>query len=197
MSSLSALESETRTHAWLGIEKHPALAEVQQAEQAKEVKDFAKATQTSASEEEGGDDDTSSIASSIDASITDMSTVAPTLPSIPPAPTGELTLATIMAPGLPWRRRLLLLTASLAINLGLPFINGVMLGFGEIFARAFLAPWIGLAPPLPQDPFSPSPADVPPIASIPRGGLRTWMYQRRGEPIYTKEDERKDDTASA
>ncbi|EPY54278.1 TOM complex assembly protein Mim1 [Schizosaccharomyces cryophilus OY26] len=25
-----------------------------------------------------------------------------------------------------------------AINLGLPFLNGVMLGFGEIFAHAFI-----------------------------------------------------------
>ena len=33
------------------------------------------------------------------------------------------------------RTRVLALTSSLAINFFLPFINGVMLGFGEIFAK--------------------------------------------------------------
>lgn len=37
------------------------------------------------------------------------------------------------------RSRLLALTSSLAINLFLPFVNGMMLGFGEIFGRALLA----------------------------------------------------------
>lgn len=95
--------------------------------------------------------------------------------TIDPAPTGELTLAAFCAPGLPWSRRLFLLTASMAVNVGLPFINGVFLGFGEIFARAFIAPWIGLAPPLLNyNPYSPSPADVPPLSTIPPGGLRSW-----------------------
>lgn len=71
--------------------------------------------------------------------------------SLPPeirpgyAPSGSLTVA-LFSPGLTWQRRGYLLLASIAINLGLPFINGVMLGFGEIFARGILAPWIGLAP---------------------------------------------------
>ncbi|PKI84449.1 hypothetical protein MVES1_001765 [Malassezia vespertilionis] len=92
-----------------------------------------------------------------------------------PAPTGELTLQAFWASNIPWHRRLILISASIAINIGLPFINGVFLGFGEIFARAFLAPWLGLAPPLLNfNPFSPSPADVPPLSSIPPGGLRSW-----------------------
>lgn len=62
------------------------------------------------------------------------------------APSGSLTLAAFSPGPMSWTRRLSLVTASLAINLGLPFLNGVMLGFGEIFARAVLAPWIGLAP---------------------------------------------------
>ncbi|UZJ52612.1 hypothetical protein CBS101457_001932 [Exobasidium rhododendri] len=61
------------------------------------------------------------------------------------APSGSLTTA-IFAKDLKWRRRSYLVIASLAINLGLPFLNGVMLGFGEIFARTIMAPWIGLAP---------------------------------------------------
>ncbi|WFD33813.1 hypothetical protein MCUN1_000633 [Malassezia cuniculi] len=90
-----------------------------------------------------------------------------------PAPTGELTLAAIWSPGLTWRRRAMLITAALAVNIGLPFINGIMLGFGEIFARAFLAPILGLAPPLQRYSLhSPSPANVPPLDSIPPGGLR-------------------------
>ncbi|WFD02356.1 hypothetical protein MOBT1_001038 [Malassezia obtusa] len=94
---------------------------------------------------------------------------------VDPAPTGELTLAAICAPKIPWTRRLLLISATLAINVGLPFINGVFLGFGEIFARAFIAPWLGLAPPLLNyNPYSPSPADVPPLSTIPPGGLRSW-----------------------
>ncbi|PWN42950.1 hypothetical protein IE81DRAFT_366138 [Ceraceosorus guamensis] len=59
-------------------------------------------------------------------------------------PSGSLTLAAF-APGLKWRRRLALLSATIGINLGLPFLNGVMLGFGEIFARAVLAPMLGLS----------------------------------------------------
>lgn len=62
------------------------------------------------------------------------------------APSGSLTLAAFSPGPMSWVRRLSLVGASLAINLGLPFLNGVMLGFGEIFARAVVAPWIGLAP---------------------------------------------------
>ena len=71
------------------------------------------------------------------------------------------------------------------MNIGLPFVNGVMLGFGEIFARAFLAPWLGLTPPLLRpNLYSPSPADVPPLESVPPGGLRSWargVWERSGE----------------
>ncbi|KAH9928651.1 uncharacterized protein B0H18DRAFT_1117844 [Fomitopsis serialis] len=41
------------------------------------------------------------------------------------------------------RTRVLALVASLAVNIGLPFINGVMLGFGEIFAKEVLVVWLG------------------------------------------------------
>ncbi|KZP00567.1 hypothetical protein CALVIDRAFT_533563 [Calocera viscosa TUFC12733] len=49
----------------------------------------------------------------------------------------------VFSPGLPWRARLLALAGTLAINLALPFVNGVMLGFGEIFAKNYIAVWIG------------------------------------------------------
>ncbi|KAG8213421.1 hypothetical protein J3R82DRAFT_11923 [Butyriboletus roseoflavus] len=41
------------------------------------------------------------------------------------------------------RTRLSLVLSSLAINLLLPFINGVMLGFGEIFAKDVVVRWFG------------------------------------------------------
>ena len=41
------------------------------------------------------------------------------------------------------RTRLSLVLSSLAINLLLPFINGVMLGFGEIFAKDVVIGWFG------------------------------------------------------
>lgn len=37
-------------------------------------------------------------------------------------------------------RRLSLLASSLLVNAGLPFVNGVMLGTGEIVARAVVVP---------------------------------------------------------
>lgn len=41
------------------------------------------------------------------------------------------------------RTRLTAFFSSLAVNLLLPFINGVMLGFGEIFAKNVLMDWLG------------------------------------------------------
>ncbi|KAI0072957.1 hypothetical protein K474DRAFT_282367 [Panus rudis PR-1116 ss-1] len=41
------------------------------------------------------------------------------------------------------KTRVLALVSSLAINLLLPFVNGVMLGFGEIFARNVVVGWFG------------------------------------------------------
>lgn len=41
------------------------------------------------------------------------------------------------------KTRVMALTSSLAINLLLPFVNGVMLGFGEIFARNVVVGWFG------------------------------------------------------
>lgn len=38
------------------------------------------------------------------------------------------------------------LLSSLTINLLLPFVNGVMLGFGEIFAKNVLLGWLGWNP---------------------------------------------------
>jgi len=39
--------------------------------------------------------------------------------------------------------RLTAFFSSLAVNLLLPFVNGVMLGFGEIFAKNIVMDWLG------------------------------------------------------
>ncbi|SJX64319.1 related to MIM1-mitochondrial protein required for outer membrane protein import [Sporisorium reilianum f. sp. reilianum] len=60
-------------------------------------------------------------------------------------PTGSLTLAAFNPySAIPLSRRLALISGSILINLGLPFLNGVMLGFGEIFARVVVAPALGI-----------------------------------------------------
>ena len=53
------------------------------------------------------------------------------------------TLPSVMDSRVAPRTRLSLVLSSLAINLLLPFINGVMLGFGEIFAKDVLVGWFG------------------------------------------------------
>ncbi|KAK0542545.1 hypothetical protein OC845_006571 [Tilletia horrida] len=61
------------------------------------------------------------------------------------APSGSLTLAALSpSSSLPLSRRAALLSSAILINLGLPFINGIMLGMGEIVARTLLAPWLGV-----------------------------------------------------
>ncbi len=47
----------------------------------------------------------------------------------------------IFDPSLSPQTRVKALFSSLAINLLLPFINGVMLGFGEIFAKNIVLEW--------------------------------------------------------
>lgn len=58
--------------------------------------------------------------------------------NVPPSTIPSL-LDSAIAP----RTRMSLLLSSLAINLLLPFVNGVMLGFGEIFAKNVLVGWMG------------------------------------------------------
>ena len=58
--------------------------------------------------------------------------------NVPPS-----TLPSVMDSRVAPRTRLSLALSSLAINLLLPFINGVMLGFGEIFAKDVLVGWFG------------------------------------------------------
>jgi len=61
-------------------------------------------------------------------------------------PPPSVTLS-IFRPGLSPRARAQAIASSIAINFVLPFINGVMLGFGEIFAKNFVAPLFGIKPP--------------------------------------------------
>lgn len=71
----------------------------------------------------------------------------PSLPQkvVEPKTTGPppSTLPSILDGTVNRRTRLSLILSSLAINLLLPFINGVMLGFGEIFAKDVLVGWLG------------------------------------------------------
>ncbi|KAL4064503.1 hypothetical protein V8B97DRAFT_2038528 [Scleroderma yunnanense] len=59
-------------------------------------------------------------------------------PQAPPSTIPSITNSAISR-----RTRLSLVLSSLAINLLLPFVNGVMLGFGEIFAKNVLVGWFG------------------------------------------------------
>ncbi|KAG9128098.1 hypothetical protein FRC07_004992 [Ceratobasidium sp. 392] len=64
-----------------------------------------------------------------------------------PAAPPSLTL-TIFDSSVSTRTRIVALVSSLAINMFLPFVNGVMLGFGEIFARNVVGPWFGWPKPV-------------------------------------------------
>lgn len=61
-------------------------------------------------------------------------------PNEPPPPSATMA---IFDANLPLQTRLGALASSLAINCLLPFINGVMLGFGEIFAKNVVVGWLG------------------------------------------------------
>ena len=164
-----SLGSDWSPNEWPGIEKHPQL---QQNESIDKECDSETMTAPVSDDDDDGDDDDTWSKSSVDDSISlPISDDAP----LPPAPTGELTIASILAPGVAWHRRAFLISAVLAINVGLPFINGIMLGFGEIFARAFIAPCLGLAPPVSMNRFSASPADVPALPIRPWSTIRAWL----------------------
>ncbi|KDQ19355.1 hypothetical protein BOTBODRAFT_170460 [Botryobasidium botryosum FD-172 SS1] len=60
-----------------------------------------------------------------------------------PVPLPPSLTMTLFDSNAPARTRILALFSTLAINLVLPFVNGVMLGFGEIFARNVVGPWFG------------------------------------------------------
>jgi hypothetical protein len=47
---------------------------------------------------------------------------------------------------LPKGTRVWALITSLSVNMFLPFVNGVMLGFGEIFAKTVVVGWLGWGP---------------------------------------------------
>lgn len=89
-------------------------------------------------EDSDNEDDIESVASTSEQEEQEVSR-----PDYPP--TGSLTLAAFNPhTAIPLSRRLALIAGSVFINLGLPFLNGVMLGFGEIFARVVVAPALGI-----------------------------------------------------
>ena len=164
VSRTMALATDWPVQQWVGLDKHPGL------------RPEGEEKKLSGASENRKEDDASDILDDSVASIDDsISQISVEPPPLPPAPTGELTLSFIFSHGLSWKRRALLFTAVVAINIGLPFINGLMLGFGEIFARAFIAPYIGLAPPLPTNRYSASPADVPALPISRWAGIRSSL----------------------
>lgn len=76
------------------------------------------------------------------------------------------------------RRKVYLVLGSLAINLLLPFINGVMLGLGEIFARETVAIYFGLGPKASAAKSGPQPAR----ANVGSVGLRAAGESGAGNP---------------
>lgn len=64
-------------------------------------------------------------------------------PSQDPAPLPASTTLAIFDSNLPTRTRLGAFVSTIGINLLLPFVNGVMLGFGEIFAKNVVLGWLG------------------------------------------------------
>ncbi|KAF9069218.1 hypothetical protein BDP27DRAFT_1447813 [Rhodocollybia butyracea] len=66
---------------------------------------------------------------------------------LPPPPT-SVTLS-VFDSSLSTSTRVKAFASALAINLLLPFVNGVMLGFGEIFAKNIVLGWLGWKPDVP------------------------------------------------
>ncbi|PIL35797.1 hypothetical protein GSI_02527 [Ganoderma sinense ZZ0214-1] len=64
-------------------------------------------------------------------------------PSQPPEESARTATLSIFDPTLSPKTRALALLSSIAINVLLPFVNGVMLGFGEIFAKNVIVTWLG------------------------------------------------------
>jgi hypothetical protein len=62
---------------------------------------------------------------------------------VAPQPAPVSLTSAIFDTSLSRRTRLTAFFSSLAVNLLLPFVNGVMLGFGEIFAKNVLMDWLG------------------------------------------------------
>ncbi|KAI0264394.1 hypothetical protein BC834DRAFT_1042325 [Gloeopeniophorella convolvens] len=68
-----------------------------------------------------------------------------TMPVARPPNAAAATLA-VFDDTLPVSKRAWALVSSLSINMLLPFVNGVMLGFGEIFAKTVVVGWLGWGP---------------------------------------------------
>src|SRR6266511_1942392 len=86
-------------------------------------------------------EDVPSVASSFPSLSFDATPPPPAEPSASKPPV-SVTLS-VFDSSLSTRTRILAFASSLAVNLLLPFINGVMLGFGEIFAKNVAVGWFG------------------------------------------------------
>ncbi|KAJ6619681.1 hypothetical protein B0H10DRAFT_1946524 [Mycena sp. CBHHK59/15] len=114
-------------------------------------KESVQAAQKSHSPQETGDESQKweDVSSPLTSSFPSMSfpdrTNTPSPHPHPPPALESATLA-IFDPSLSTRTRVTALFSSLAINLLLPFVNGVMLGFGEIFAKNIVLEYFGWRP---------------------------------------------------
>ncbi|KAH9960866.1 hypothetical protein BC827DRAFT_1205861 [Russula dissimulans] len=77
-------------------------------------------------------------------------TTTTTTPAARSALAASATLA-VFDGSLPVNTRFWALVSSLSINMFLPFVNGVMLGFGEIFAKTVVVEWLGWGPTVPTN----------------------------------------------
>lgn len=88
------------------------------------------------------------VASSLTSSFPSMSfpetqTSSPEHSPAPVSSTPPSATLSVFDSSLSTRTRATALASALAINLLLPFVNGVMLGFGEIFAKNVVLGWLG------------------------------------------------------
>ncbi|KAJ7284914.1 hypothetical protein C8J57DRAFT_703725 [Mycena rebaudengoi] len=102
----------------------------------------AHSTQDTGDESQKWDEVSSPLASSFPSMSFPDRTNTPSPHPPPPAPLESATLA-MFDQSLSTRTRVTALFSSLAINLVLPFVNGVMLGFGEIFAKNVVLEFFG------------------------------------------------------
>ncbi|KAK4058451.1 hypothetical protein OIO90_000610 [Microbotryomycetes sp. JL221] len=77
-----------------------------------------------------------------------------------------------------WAKRIPAIIASVAINFGLPFVNGVMLGFGELFARNWIGQRMGWGNPFRAPGLSSEPTTSGTRANTSNVGLRGSSKQQ-------------------
>ncbi|KNZ46205.1 hypothetical protein VP01_747g11 [Puccinia sorghi] len=103
--------------------------------------------------------------------------------TIPPSITLSL-FSHLTDPTLTWRAKLGCFGATIGINFLLPFINGVMLGFGEIAAREFLGAYLGWGPAAHRY-YSDPPPSVPSVRKPAPADSLSLTTQDHSPPSFT------------